>query len=257
MIIVKNFSDEGSCVTVSIVSHGHGIMVESLIRVLLGYSEVGQIILTCNIPETLNIASHERITLVDNGVPKGFGSNHNAAFALCQYPFFCPLNPDIELSENPFPKLLKSASETGAALVAPLIFSRNGSVEDSIRHFPTFRLLLSKVLGNSCGRYPVFLGQPDFYPEWVAGMFLMFRSQAFACLHGFDEKFFLYYEDVDICVRAWKNGMKVLACPSVAVVHDARRESHRSSRYLRWHLASMVRYFWKHWLRLPKPDMGR
>jgi hypothetical protein len=93
--------------------------------------------------------------------------------------------------------------------------------------------------------------QSVFYPEWVAGMFMMFRNSAYKKLNGFDEHFFLYYEDVDICVRAWKVGLKVLACPSVSVVHDARRESRRNIRYLWWHLTSMIRYFVKHWGRLP------
>ena len=97
-------------------------------------------------------------------------------------------------------------------------------------------------------------GQASFHPEWVAGMFMLFRSQDFARLGGFDEAFFLYYEDVDICVRAWKQGMKIVACPQVSVVHDARRDSHRSARHIRWHLASMVRYFFKHWGRLPHVD---
>ena len=58
-------------------------------------------------------------------------------------------------------------------------------------------------------------------------------------------------EDVDICVRAWKAGMKVVACPAVSVVHDARRESHRTFRFRYWHIASRARYFYKHWGRLP------
>jgi hypothetical protein len=46
--------------------------------------------------------------------------------------------------------------------------------------------------------------------------------------------------------------MRILACPKVSVIHDARRDSHRRLRHLRWHLASIVRYFWKHCGRLPR-----
>jgi hypothetical protein len=112
--------------------------------------------------------------------------------------------------------------------------------------------LFAKLLWRSDRRYVVKQEDGPFYPEWVAGMFMLFRREAFARLGGFDEGFFLYYEDVDICVRAWRQSLPVLVCPGVAVVHDARRDSHRSLRHLRWHLASIGRYFCKHWGRLPK-----
>lgn len=226
-------------------------MVERLVESLLGFPEVAQILVTRNIAEPLALLSSPRITLVDNSFPKGFGANHNAAFAYCQQPFFCPLNPDIELAGNPFPELMLAMSQTGASLVAPLVMAPGGSVEDSVRHFPTLASLLRKAFGGADGRYFLTKGQANFHPEWVAGMFMLFRSADFRQLGGFDERFFLYYEDVDICVRTWRLGLKVAVCPQVSVVHDARRDSHRSSRHLRWHLTSMARYFLKHWGRLP------
>ena len=69
---------------------------------------------------------------------------------------------------------------------------------------------------------------------------MLFRSLDFRRLGGFDEGFYLYYEGVDICLRAWKRGMKVAACTDVDVIHDARRRSRRNLRHLRAHLASLV-----------------
>ena len=243
-------------ISVSIVSHGHGTMVERLVASLLDCPEVSQIVITRNIPEVLDLVSSDRLTVVDNPVPKGFGANHNAAFEHCHKPFFCPLNPDIELLENPFPDLLAAMKLTGSAIVAPLVTAPDGQLEDSIRHFPTIFSLARKLTSGVDGRYQIKSDQAVFYPEWVGGMFMLFRSDDFMRLRGFDEGFFLYYEDVDVCARAWKQGMKIIACPQVSVVHDARRDSHRSTRYLRWHLASMARYFWKHWGRLPKVETG-
>ena len=243
-------------IAVSIVSHGHGRMVEKLIGALLDCPEVRQIIITRNIPELLEIVGNDRVLLIDNVVPKGFGANHNAAFASCNQPFFCPLNPDVELLQNPFPELLKCLAQNSATLVAPMIVSPSGSIEDNARQFPTLGSLLTKAFGGQDGRYnEMRAGQPDFSPEWVAGMFMLFRSEDFARLGGFDEQFFLYYEDVDICVRVWQHGLKLVACPSISVIHDARRDSRRSFRHMRWHLASMARYFWRHSGHLPKvPD---
>lgn len=239
-------------IAVSIVSHGHGAMVERLAAALLACPEVAQLLVTRNIPEALALPADGRLQVIDNAAPKGFGANHNAAFAHCAQPFFCPLNPDIELDGNPFPALLAALERDGAALAAPLVRAPDGGVEDSIRHFPTPGGLLRKALGRGDGRYRLPADGADFHPEWVAGMFMLFRSDAYGRLGGFDEGYFLYYEDVDICVRLWRQGFKVLACPAVGVVHDARRDSRRSLRHLRWHLASMARYFRRHWGRLPE-----
>jgi N-acetylglucosaminyl-diphospho-decaprenol L-rhamnosyltransferase len=62
-------------------------------------------------------------------------------------------------------------------------------------------------------------------------------------LHGFDERYFLYYEDVDLCGRLCLAGLRVVVCPDSQVVHHAQRSSRRSLKYLRWHLASMLRFF--------------
>lgn len=238
-------------IAVSIVSHGHGEMVVALVVRLLEFPEVSQIIVTRNISEILFFPADDRIVLVDNVFPKGFGANHNAAFRACRQPYFCPVNPDVQFTVNPFPSLLSAIEKSGAALVAPMVKSPSGVIEDSVRYFPTFFSILRKLLGKNDGRYPLVESTEPFSPEWVAGMFMLFRSAAFEDLGGFDEKFFLYYEDVDICTRTWKSGMKILVCPEVNVIHDARRDSHRNLNHLRWHLASMLRYFVKHTGRLP------
>jgi GT2 family glycosyltransferase len=195
---------------------------------------------------------HEKLAIIDNHDPAGFGANHNVAFDRCRTPYFCVINPDIKLVDNPFPALLVCLAQEGSALAAPLVFAPDGSIEDSVRRFPTLVSLLQKASGGNDGCYQVGLGQESFFPDWVGGMCMLFRSTSFGRMGGFDVGYFLYYEDVDICVRLWKSGLRVIACPSVYVVHDARRESRRNWRFLRWHLASMLRYFYKHLGRLPR-----
>lgn len=226
-------------------------MVERLTNSLLPFPEVGQIRVTCNLPEALCLPPDPRIVCVNNESPLGFAANHNNAFKECQLPYFCPLNPDIEIPHNPFPSLLAALHLTGAALVAPRVTNARGVCEDSIRTFPTLRSLVNKALGLSDGRHRINEHAALFYPQWVAGMFMLFKRSSFAQLKGFDPQYFLYYEDVDICVRAWKSGMKVLVCPQVSVVHNAQRASRHNIRHLYWHLSSMGRYFYKHWGRLP------
>jgi N-acetylglucosaminyl-diphospho-decaprenol L-rhamnosyltransferase len=229
-------------IAVSIVSHGHGEMVSHLVAQLLRFPEVKKIIVTYNIEEREFVSSCDRVCVVVNDVPKGFGANHNAAFAYAESEYWCVLNPDVTFIENPFTGLLLALKMESIGIVAPLVINPRGDVEDSARHFPTAFSLSLKLIGYDRTRYAIDKGQPFFYPDWVAGMFMLFNARNFRLLDGFDERYFLYYEDVDICRRARRQGLKIVLCPKVSVIHDAQRASHRKLRYLRWHLKSLCRF---------------
>ncbi len=72
---------------------------------------------------------------------------------------------------------------------------------------------------------------------------MLFTRDAFARVGGFDERYHLYYEDVDLCARMRLAGREVVFCPTVEIVHAARRESHRNLRFFAWHVQSMLRFF--------------
>ena len=239
-------------VCVSIVSHGHGSMILPLIRQLLAFNEVAEVIVTHNVPEDVDIPEDARIRRVFNQAPRGFGENHNRAFSLSDELYFCVLNPDVRLPLNPYPRLLAELEKAEAGLVAPKIVTSTGKVEDSVRTFPTLMRLLLKGLKVDDGKHRGLRSVSAFSPECVAGMFMLFTQQAFAHVKGFDQRYFLYYEDIDICVRLWKAGLRIRAVPSISVVHDAQRDSHRSLRFLTWHTASMLKFLFRHMGRLPK-----
>jgi hypothetical protein len=73
-------------------------------------------------------------------------------------------------------------------------------------------------------------------------MFMLFRSDAYREVGGFDERFFLYYEDVDICRRLLARGYRCVFQPEASVIHDARRASRRDLRLMSIHAASAARY---------------
>lgn len=237
-------------ITVSIVSHGHGDLLPGLLSDLAACPEVVRVILTRNIPEAdLGTLDQERITVLNNTAPQGFGANHNAAFKLARTPFFAVVNPDIRLQEDPFPDLIACMETTNAALGAPAVVNPAGGIEDSARKFPTLPNLTMKALRLDDGRLHYALGAPPVPVPWVAGMFMLFRYDDYAAIGGFDDGFFLYYEDVDICVRLARLGRSVMLCPATRVVHDARRASRRDPKHMLWHAKSMARYFRKHLLR--------
>jgi GT2 family glycosyltransferase len=204
-----------------------------------------EVILTLNLPEaiTFNVANYPFPVVVHlNPAPKGFAANHNQAFEQATGQFFCVVNPDIRLNNNPFPGLLACLKDASVGVATPLVVDENGVTEDSARRFPTPLKILCKALGGCKGGDYVVKGETVF-PDWVAGMFMFFRRETFEQLGGFDERYFLYYEDVDLCARLRLRGYEVALCPDAKVVHHAHRSSHRSIKYMRWHLTSMLRFF--------------
>jgi N-acetylglucosaminyl-diphospho-decaprenol L-rhamnosyltransferase len=232
-------------IAASIVSHGHGAMVCRLAEDLLSCPEVTRVVITQNIPEQTTYPEDARVEVIRNTTLRGYGGNQNAAFAATKTPFLCVLNPDIRMTENPFPQMLGAFNDPLVALVGPKIVAPNGLEEDSARKFPTARNLIGKAFGRHDGTYADKSARGLIYPDWLAGMFLLVRTEAFQKVGGFDEKFFMYYEDVDLCWRLRRDGHQVAQDRSVCVVHDARRESRRSLKFARWHLASMARYLRK------------
>lgn len=241
--------DGKAVISISVVSHSQAVLVKALLGDLSAHVAADQIevIFTVNVEEPLPFSAGDfpfRLQIVRNAAPRGFGMNHNAAFVLAAGGYFCVLNPDIRISADIFPRLLESVSKTSAGVVSPLIVSTAGVNEDHARRFPTLLGILKKVFLGAKGPDYV-LGNNDYSPDWVAGMFMLFRAETFRQLNGFDDGYFLYYEDVDLCWRLRRAGLGVTVVPAVRVIHDARRTSHTNIRYLRWHLASMLRFFWK------------
>lgn len=231
--------------TVSIVSHGQAALAAHVMRDLEHCAAVPlEVILTLNVPERLPFEPRDfgyPVHIIRNAAPRGFGANHNAAFRAARGEYFCVMNPDIRLGADPFPGLLRELAKREVGVAAPAVKSPAGTLEDSARRFPTVWTLAKKAFSRGVQvDYPAADG--TFDPEWLAGMCLVFRAATFRELGGFDEGFFLYYEDVDLCMRLRAAGYTARWLPEVAVVHDARRESRRNLRYLAWHVRSVVRY---------------
>jgi len=239
-------------IAVSIVSHGHGEMVSRLVESLLGFSEVSQVIVTLNIPEALDFLDDVRLSVVQNSAPKGFGENHNFAFQQCMSKFYCVLNPDIYFIENPFPQLIKILAQPKVGLTAPLVYNLDGGIEDSARYFPSPWSLILRKFTQHKDSFAVQIGGDPSCVEWVAGMFMLFKSHVFREIHGFDERYYVYVEDIDICTRVWSDQYKVVVNPSVAVIHDARRASRINLRHMSWHIIGLLKYFLKYLGRKPK-----
>jgi N-acetylglucosaminyl-diphospho-decaprenol L-rhamnosyltransferase len=242
---------ESRPVLVSIVSHGHGRHVAALLEdlALPGNCEDIRVVLRLNKPETKDGLQRHwpfPLEIVCNDQERGFSANHNATFrqfaGTVEGSFFCVLNPDIRLQAGTMAAMLDCCKiSPGAALMAPEVCAPDGRVEASARQLPTpgeiFRKGLMRLLGQ--GLKEELSGAMD----WFAGMFMLFEAAAFRAVGGFDERYFLYYEDVDICCRLRLEGLGLRFCPTVTVVHDAQRGSHRNVGLFLRHISSVIRFF--------------
>lgn len=234
-------------ISLSVVSHSQIELVKDLLDDLESHCAEScfEVILTLNLEEKLPFDLSEfsyPIKVIRNTMPLGFGANHNQAFKHASGRYFCVVNPDIRLTNNPFSQLLAGLGDPTHGVVAPAVFGKEGAMEDSARHFPSPLKILCKALGG-CGDSEYVIKNQPIYPDWVGGMFMMFPYRIFEVLGGFDERYFLYYEDVNLCGRLILLGYKVVLYPNSQVIHTAQRSSHRNMQYFRWHLSSMIRFF--------------
>lgn len=238
---------------ISVVSHGQGALTRQLLQDLQPVAAAGAaIIVTLNIPEDEAFLEGLGFSpqVLRNPTPLGFGANHNQAFRHAQCDWYAVVNPDIRCQPTVFARLIEAQPGERVGVVAPRVLSATGQVEDSARRHPSIGRLARRVWLRTRGIKPGpdydLSGSAPLAVDWVAGMFLLFPASAYEAVGGFDERYFMYLEDADICRRLASTSRRVLVLPDVDVVHDARRASGRSSQHLRWHLASLARYLLRH-----------
>lgn len=222
---------------VSVVSHGHGTYVQRLLKELAqeGGDIISRVVLTLNIPEDAPRPPDTGWPFVlevrRNSHPEGFGRNHNRALADAVESFVCVLNPDVGLSgRGAFDVLAAQAALPGVGCAYPQQVDERGMVQDSERELPSPRALWSRRV----------LRRRETRVDWVNAACLVLPQAVWHSLGGFDEGYFMYCEDVDLCLRLRRAGWSLARAP-VRMVHSGQRASSRRWDHLRWHVVSLLR----------------
>jgi N-acetylglucosaminyl-diphospho-decaprenol L-rhamnosyltransferase len=233
-------------ITVSIVSHRQWALILPLLEDLdlHCHDSVARVLLTVNVEESEQPVLRSlrfQVEVIRNRKPLGYGANHNQAFKQCATPWFLILNPDIRLSSDILAPMLATAGKR-SAILAPRIF-------EPPRHQAEPHRALLTPLEIVTRRKPAYVAPAS--PDWIPGLFMLFRAEAFAAIGGFDERYFMYGEDFDICARARLAGWHLQIDETRHAEHDARRASHRSWRALHWHVSSLLKVwtsaaFWRY-----------
>lgn len=186
----------------------------------------------------------------------GFAKAVNEGCRLSQGDWFLLLNPDTTLTEGFLDGVLDLADRLGreeprAGIVGFQLHNSDGSRQLSAGPFPTLAATLARLLlPRSRRKYLATRSDARSEVPWVTGCCLLLRRECLKELGGLDEEFFLYYEDVDLCLRARQRGWSVWYEPNLAVVHHHPlhlRAVPAALRLITRH--SLLTYADKHWSR--------
>lgn len=240
----------GKSVTISVVSHGQDLWVKELLAQIDAWcsAHVKQVIVTQNLPnsDATVFATYRFPVLVrQNATPAGFGANHNAAFRQCDTEWFLVINPDLVIDTNVIGELIQFP-DPNVGLIAPAVWEPGASQATPERGVITpWEVFGGRLFGR----------RPQKRALWFPGMFMLFRTTAYASVRGFDERYHMYCEDYEICSRLRRSNWELRRVHHARVMHLAQRDSHIHAQYLAWHLRSLARLwgsldFWRDWRNL-------
>lgn len=195
--------------------------------------------------------------LVRSGENIGFGRGCNLGFQYASTPYLILINPDAALGAEATRELIDFLDQRPeAGIAAPAILDDEGQP-----HFAgamvTPRDLLHSLLGSPERAYPqrrvIKPGEVAFRTPWVCGAVMVIRSELFGALGGFDERFFLYFEETDLCRRAAERGAEIWAVGKAVARHsgsasakasgDALYSSCIATHYLRSRRLYLMKHF--------------
>lgn len=191
--------------------------------------------------------------LVENGRNIGYGGAANVGARLTTSEYLVVCNPDLVVAPGAVATLVdRLASDPSLGVVGPMLRDPDGAVYPSGRDFPSLKDAVGHAFlglvwgGNPWTRRYRHLGSDQHRPrraDWVSGSFLAARRLAFSSVGGFDESYFMYVEDVDLCWRLSRAGWATWYEPAAEVCHEqGRSASRRPYRMLVAHHRSMWRF---------------
>lgn len=228
----------------------------------IGCQNAGLLVVVDNSATPLShpLFQHAKVKYIHAGANLGFGAGHNLALAQisARAPYHLFLNPDVRFDEG---VLITLADRLDAmpdiATIMPRINFEDGSLQRLCKLLPTpVDLILRRfipvrrVQAWLNERYELHGLSQDVLSDvpTISGCFLMTRRAALDDIGGFDTRYFMYMEDVDLVRRLNAKG-RVAYDPTVSVVHRYAKGSYRNRKLLGYHLASAIRYFnkWGWW----------
>lgn len=206
---------------------------------------------------------YDNIKFIQNKKNVGMGAGNNIGVRDAQGKYIVIMNPDTIVFPDTFRKkydFMENSYRVG--VVGPKQFNPDKTIQDSCyrwyglltpfyRRTPLGRLKLAQ---KDLDRFLMsdFNREETREVDWLLGSFLFIRAEALRDIDFFDERFFLYFEDTDLCKRFWEKKWKVVYYPEAKIIHDHKRASARDPWYkflsnsaTRYHIVSWIKYLKK------------
>ena len=184
----------------------------------------------------------------------GYGDSHNIGMRKAldlKSDYHLVVNPDIYFDKELVEKLKKYMDENiDVAQIMPKIINPSGELQYLCKLIPSpFDLIFKRFFPGKIKEKMSYKFQLKFTDynhimnvPYLSGCFMFFRTKAFETVGMFDERFFMYPEDIDI-TRRMHEQYKTIYYPFVSVVHDHAAESYHSKKMLKIHITNMIKYF--------------
>lgn len=190
------------------------------------------------------IKTKEEVKLIKNDHNLGFAKANNQAAgeASGEYLFF--LNPDTEVKSGSIEKLLKFLERNKeVGIVAPKLMQPDGKIQPSVRKLPTIWGAVKEYYLGIKNSYEAYIprGEDPVEVESVVGGAMLIQKDLFLKLGGFSEKYFMYFEDLELCKKVKAFGFKVYYLPEVKIIHQVGASI--SPNKLKWIKQSQKIYF--------------
>ncbi len=208
---------------------------------------------------TLDTVTDLPLTVIRRAENGGFAAGCNDGWRAARSPYALFLNPDASIDEGSLDALVAALGDPSIGAVAPRIERPDGSLAWSQRRFPRLRstfaraLFLHRLFPRATWSDEIIRDERAYRvpgsPEWLSGACLLVRGSALEEIGGWDDGFFLYGEDIDLCRRLRNSGYDLRYEPSAVARHT---EGASASAYETLPLlaTSRVRYGYKHRRRL-------
>lgn len=202
--------------------------------------------------------NYPELELIRNTGNAGFGAGHNLIRDRLDSEYHVVINPDIILHDDAISALADYLEEhEDVGMLAPRICYPDGRTQILGKRDPKLKYLIASRLRNdeNPGKLLREYAMLDadyskpFEIENASGCFFMIRTELFKQIGGFDEGYFLYFEDSDI-TRTVRQKSRVVFCPQIVVYHEWERASKRNYKLLLVHIRSMFYYMnkWRQFL---------
>lgn len=184
-------------------------------------------------------ASKVNIRLLQQKENLGFSRANNLGVKDAKGEYLLFLNPDTMVLDHAIDNLynfLKSRDDVG--IVAPQLIEDNGNIQPSVRNLPTVtRAIKEYYLGIKNSYEPFYpLSNQPLEVESVVGAAMMVPKDVYRKLGGFNDKYFMYYEDLELCKKVREDGLKTIYLPEVQINHAvgaSAKTNPKTLRYLR------------------------